>query len=151
MKKLVKVISQGHTTPEESLPPRSDRELILFFLFSLTNIFFFTLCQMLQLWGWERHDHHPEGSYSVAEDIIFFFLSFCLFRAAPVAYGGSQARSLIGATDTATRDPSCVFDLHHSSQQCQILNPLSKARDPTRNLMVPSQIRFHSTTMGTPR
>ena len=23
---------------------------------------------------------------------LFFFLSFCLFRATPVAYGGSQAR-----------------------------------------------------------
>ena len=32
--------------------------------------------------------------------IFFFFLSFCLFRAAPVAYGGSQARSLIEAIAT---------------------------------------------------
>ena len=29
---------------------------------------------------------------------------------------------------------------HHSSQQCQILNPLSKARDRTCNLMVSSRI-----------
>ena len=29
---------------------------------------------------------------------IFFFLSFCLFRAAPTAYGGSQARGQIRAT-----------------------------------------------------
>ena len=42
---------------------------------------------------------------------------------------------------TATPDPSHVWDLHHSSWQCQILNPLSKARDRTRNLMVPSRIR----------
>ena len=34
--------------------------------------------------------------------------------------------------------------------QCQILNPLSEARDRTCNLMVPSQISFHCTTMGTP-
>ena len=32
-------------------------------------------------------------------------------------------------TATATPDLSCVFDLHHSSQQSQILNPLSGARD----------------------
>ena len=32
-------------------------------------------------------------------------------------------------TATATQDPSCVCDLHHSSQQHWILNPLSKARD----------------------
>ena len=33
---------------------------------------------------------------------------------------------------TATRDPSHIFNLHHSSWQCQILiNPLSEARDQT--------------------
>ena len=31
-----------------------------------------------------------------------------------------------------------------------ILNPLSKARDRTHNVMVPSWIHFHCTTMGTP-
>jgi len=30
---------------------------------------------------------------------------------------------------TTTPDPSC--NLHHSSRQCQILNPLSEARDRT--------------------
>ena len=29
----------------------------------------------------------------------------------------------------ATLDPSCIYDLHHSLQQCQILNPLGKAKD----------------------
>ena len=32
-------------------------------------------------------------------------------------------------TATATQDPNCMCDLHHSSLQHQILNPLSKARD----------------------
>ena len=36
---------------------------------------------------------------------------------------------------TATQDPSRVCDLHHSSQQYWILNPLSKARDQTCVLM----------------
>ena len=80
----------------------------------------------------------------------FFFFFFCLFafsRAAPTAYGGSQGRGLIGVVAlaytraTATWDPSCVCNLHHSSGQNWILNPLSKARDRTRNLMVPSWIR----------
>ena len=44
------------------------------------------------------------------------------------------------ARATAMQDPSHVCDLHHSSQQCQIVNPLSKGRDQTHNLMVPSQI-----------
>uniref|UniRef100_A0A8D0T782 Uncharacterized protein n=2 Tax=Sus scrofa TaxID=9823 RepID=A0A8D0T782_PIG len=34
--------------------------------------------------------------------------------------------------------------------QHRILNPLSKARDRTRNLMVPSWICSHCTTVGTP-
>ena len=37
-------------------------------------------------------------------------------------------------TATATRDPSCVCDLHHSSRQRRILNPLSEARDRTLDL-----------------
>ena len=51
---------------------------------------------------------------------------------------------------TATPDLSHICDLHHSSWQRQILNPLSEARDRTCNLMVPSQIRFCCIMMGTP-
>ena len=54
------------------------------------------------------------------------------------------------ATAIATPDLSRIFDLDHSSQQHWILNPLSKARDQTRNLMVPSWIYFHCTMTGTP-
>ena len=35
------------------------------------------------------------------------------------------------ATATAMWDPSHICDLHHSSQQCWIPDPLSKARDQT--------------------
>ena len=35
------------------------------------------------------------------------------------------------ATAKAMPDPSCVCNLHHSSWQCRILNPLCKARDQT--------------------
>ena len=42
---------------------------------------------------------------------------------------------------TEMPDPSCICDLHHSSWQCQILNPLSEARDQTQNLMDTSQVR----------
>ena len=60
--------------------------------------------------------------------VIFYFL---LFRAAPAAYGGSQARAQIGTiaaglpTVTATPDLSRICNLHHSSRQRQIPNPLS--------------------------
>ena len=45
---------------------------------------------------------------------------------------------------------SRVFDLHHSSWQHWILNPLSKARDPTGNLTLPSRIHFRCATTGPP-
>ena len=54
-------------------------------------------------------------------------------------------------TATAMADPSRVCDLHRSSRQHWILNPLSKARDRTCNLMDTSQIRFRCATMGTPQ
>jgi len=54
------------------------------------------------------------------------------------------------ATATAAPDPSHVCDLHHSSRQRQILNPLSEARNRTYNLMVPSRIHFCRAMTGTP-
>ena len=52
---------------------------------------------------------------------------------------------------TATQDSSRVCDLYHSSQQHQILNPLSEARDPTCILMDTSRLHFCCATMGTPK
>ena len=43
---------------------------------------------------------------------------------------------------TATPDPSHICDLHPSSWQRQILNPLSEARDRICLLMDPSPVRF---------
>ena len=51
----------------------------------------------------------------------------------------SELQLLAYATATATPDPSYVCDQYHSSQQHQILNPLSKARDQTCVLMAASQ------------
>ena len=51
---------------------------------------------------------------------------------------------------TATWDLSCVCDLHRSSWQCWILNPLREAKDRTHNLMIPNQICFCCAMMGTP-
>ena len=50
---------------------------------------------------------------------------------------------------TAMPDLSCVCDLHHSSQQRQILNPLREVRDQTCVLMGTDQIHFHWATMVT--
>ena len=45
-------------------------------------------------------------------------------------------------TATAMPDLSLVSDLQHSLRQCQILNPLSEARDRTRILMDTSRVCY---------
>ena len=87
----------------------------------------------------------------------FFFKKKIFFKGLHLRqYGDSQARGLIRASYSCqpmpqpTRDPSHVCDLHHSSRQLQILNPLSDARDRTCNLMVPGWIHFCCATTGTP-
>ena len=47
------------------------------------------------------------------------------------------------ATATATPDLIRVCDLHHNLWQCQILNPLSEARDRTHVLMDTSRAGYH--------
>ena len=70
--------------------------------------------------------------------MLWFFVCFVFLLflwAAPAAYGGSQARGRIGAVAAglyhshSNADLSHVCDLHHSSRQRQIINPLSKGRD----------------------
>ena len=51
-----------------------------------------------------------------------------------------ELQLLAYTTATAALDLRLICNLHHSSWQCQILPPLSKARARTRNLMVPSQV-----------
>ena len=47
-----------------------------------------------------------------------------------------ELQLLAYAIATATRRLSGIYDLHHSSEQCQILNPLSEFRDQTWVLMI---------------
>ena len=62
-----------------------------------------------------------------------FVVVVCIFRAAPEAHGGSQARgpirAIVAVTATATWDLMGDCDLYHSSPQHWIHNPLSWARD----------------------
>ena len=62
----------------------------------------------------------------------------------------SELQLLAYATTTATQDLSCVFDLHHSSRQRWILNPLSKARIEPATLWFLVRFVNHCTTTGTP-
>ena len=96
-----------------------------------------------------RHDSHP--FLSLFFFLFLFFLSFSFFffcllglhlqpMEVPRLGVESELELLAYTTATAMQDPSCVCKLHHSSWQRRILNPLSKAKDQTHNLMVPSQI-----------
>ena len=58
----------------------------------------------------------------------------------------SELQPQANTTATAMQDPSWVCNLHHSSQQGQILNPLSE-----HLLMDTSQICFCCAAVGTPR
>ena len=85
-------------------------------------------------------------------DNFFFFGLFFFFRAEATAYGGSQAKGPVRTvaaglcTATATRAPSHICDLHHSSRQHRILHPLS---EPTSSWMLVG-FTNHWATMGTP-
>ena len=61
-----------------------------------------------------------------------------------------ELQLLAYARATATRDPSLVCDLYHSSWQHRILSPLSKGRDQTCNLMFLVGFANHCATTGTP-
>ena len=70
--------------------------------------------------------------------LFIILLFFSLIRATPAlksskARGGIRVQPYI--TAVARDDPSCIWNLHHSLQQCRILNPRSNARDQTRILM----------------
>ena len=84
----------------------------------------------------------------------FFFLFFFLGlhpHHMEVPRLGVGLELQLPATAIATRDPSLVCDLHHSSWQSRwIANPLSEAGDRTYILMDTSRIYFHCTTAGTP-
>ena len=53
-----------------------------------------------------------------------------------------ELQLLAHTTVTVTSDPSCVCDLHHSSRQRRILNPLSEAKGQTHILMDASQVHY---------
>ena len=91
------------------------------------------------------------GGGGESEDLVveYFFFFFCLFRVSPAAYRSSQAKVepelqlLADTAATAMQDLSCVCDLHHSSWQHWILNPLSGARERTSILMDTSWVHYH--------
>ena len=64
--------------------------------------------------------------------------------------GELELQLLAHVTARAMQNPSHICNLHHSSQQYQIINPLTEARDQTHIFMDTSQVHYHRATMGTP-
>ena len=85
-----------------------------------------------------------------------FFLCFCFLgphpqhMEIPSLEVKLELRLPAYTTATAMWDLSHVRDLHHSSRQCRIPNPLSEARDRTHILMDTSQIHLHCATTEAP-
>ena len=98
---------------------------------------------------------HGGGKVGLKVPTLYFF--FFLFTATTAEYGTSQARGWIRAAAKSPHQShsnarsSCIFDLHHSSQQCYILNPLIEARDRTHILIDTSRVFFCWAMMGTPQ
>ena len=84
----------------------------------------------------------------------FFFFHFLEphlpHREAPRLGVQSELQLPAYPTATAMPEPCCVYGLHYSSWQHQILNPLSGARDRTHILMDTGQVCFYCATRGTP-
>ena len=80
----------------------------------------------------------PQGGPSL--DFAFWFWFLVLHMEVPRLGINLELQLLAYTTATETRDSSCIFDLHHSSSQHGILNPLSKARDQSHILMDTSRV-----------
>ena len=97
--------------------------------------------------------NQSQGDSQTTHLWLFYLLPF---RAAPMAYGGSQARGWIWAVAAGLRyshsntgSQPCLWT--RSQLNAGSFNPMSKTRDQTCVLMVTSQILFCWATRGTPQ
>ena len=86
------------------------------------------------------------SGYFLKKSFFFFFLGPLVWHMeVPFPRLGIELELQLPAYNTATamEDPSSVCHLHHSSWQCQILNPLSEVRDRTHILMDTRWVHYH--------
>ena len=126
------------------------------YLFFVLNVYCLWFVKWF-LWSyWNENLGFVLFSIDMGYYVNWFIYLFMLFKAVPAAYGSSQGRGGIGASATglchshSNSGSSHVCNLHHSSGQRQIPNPLSQARNPACILMDSSRDRFHCTAAGTP-
>ena len=97
--------------------------------------------------NYNLHTAKCEGVNGHYDELFFFFFFFFLglhLQHMEVPRQGVESELHLPATATATAtaapDLSHICDLHCSPWQCQILIPLSKARDETCNVMDAGQL-----------
>jgi len=127
------------------------------FIHFIGQIQFLVLVGLRSLFPW-LHRSLCSCPYMEAESIshfksrliLFFFFFFLVFLGphpqhteVPRLGVKSEPQLPTYITATASRDLSRICDLHHSSWQCWILNPLSEARDRTCILTDTSRVHYH--------
>ena len=92
--------------------------------------------------------HVKYGSHLILIFYLFIYLVFLPFlrllhrpKEVPRLGVKLELEPLAYTRATAMQDPNHVCNLHHSSLQCQILNPLSKVGIEPITSLVPSRIR----------
>ena len=86
-------------------------------------------------------EYFPSGCVLSAGGLFFFFL-YPQHMKVPKLGVESELQLQACTIATALRDQSHICDLHHTSQQCWIINPLSEARDQTPVFMDTNWIRY---------
>ena len=122
---------------------------IYIYIYKLCLHRFYSVCTCM-------HIHRGMYIFIFFYFFLFFSFIFCFLRLflqymeVPRLGVKLELQLLAYTTTTAMQDLSCICELHHSSGQHQIPDPLSKARDQTCILMDTSWIHFCCATMETP-
>ena len=140
-----KELQESYSFKKLTLPAQEKQGKMIFTFEWVLPLFFFP-CSMWKFLGQGWNPNHSSDNagfwiHWATRELLKAEVSFCLFRATPIAHTGSQARGQIRAVATS---------LYHSSRQLRILNPLSEARDQTLIIMDTSHFRFHWAMMETP-
>ena len=90
------------------------------------------------------------GFFFFGEGVVCFLGLHLQHMEVPRLGVKSEVQLSANTTVTANRGLSHICDVHHSSGQCWILNPLGEARGQTCILMDTHWVRYHRATTGTP-
>ena len=93
-------------------------------------------CEKMTVYTSGHGCENTNWQHRIPVSLSFYFILFLLF------YGSTHSICTAYAypTATATQDPSRIWDLHYSSRQHRILNPLTEVKDQTWILVDPSRV-----------